>query len=59
MMDPKGFREEVEKFIILIQQHPYMHFDDASWVREDMWVSSCNLLGYIDEQLYPGIIGHV
>ena len=56
LVDPKGFKREISKIIKLIMKLTKMN-DDAhkSQEKENMQISICYLLGFINEDICPGI----
>jgi hypothetical protein len=57
MSDSDGFKEEIKKLIIILQKHiQTQSYDKLLLKRETMRLSIFYLLGYIEDNLFPGII---
>jgi hypothetical protein len=58
MSDPKEFKEEIKKFVTLVMRiiNRCSMFPPR---KETMWISICYLLGFIEEEICPGIIHEV
>jgi hypothetical protein len=57
LVDPKGFKREISKIIKLIMKLTQMKSDaHKSQAKENMQISICYLLGFINEDICPGIV---
>jgi hypothetical protein len=57
LINTNRFKEEIEKFLTLIMKLKHMKSNTlASQEKENIQISICYLLGFIEEDIYPGIV---